>query len=557
MRSSAVLLLAVVGSLPTPAGAQDSWAVLVATARPGDMAHAIETAEHSAAALEASVGGVISGDRASARIESALTEPFRAVPPELVRRLAQAAEGILEDVAFGRNQRALDLGEPLLAEIDPHLPGLGRDPQASSDVANLCLYLVRAHHQKRDLVAARQQVLVCSRLVPDLVADEQLHPPQVRALVAEARAALEAGGGGMLAVHAAPTDPEGCSIRINGRTMGRTPWARISLTPGHYVAQIECDPDRAGRMRSVEVAGDQPTRLTIHARLAESLETRPAVALAYPSAEALSAHLVEDVSELAAAVGASRVMVAIDDGTALAVRAFAVTPAGTTLVGSAPIRPPVDDAGSLEAVRAVLRGQRLGASSVEIAEPVPSPERARGPNVASLVLGSILGVAGLTGLGVGWYYWTELEDDWRDYAALSTGDPRFVVVQESWTRDRWLTVGLGVGGGVLVTVALPFVLPEEEGVPWWSLVIAGGGAVVAGVAIWQLTEPGRLLRDDGSGTARATEPEVLGVHLLAHAVPLLSVPLVYLIRAATGDDASGAALHLEPARAELRAWGRF
>ncbi|WP_236607188.1 PEGA domain-containing protein [Sandaracinus amylolyticus] len=538
--------------------------MIVATTRPTEMQRAIETADHSAAALSATVGGVIPNERAVARVESALSEPFRAAPPEIGRRLGQAAEAVLEDVAFGRNQQGLDVGQPLLAELDPHLAGLGRDEQTASDVANLCLYLVRAHVQKRDIGAARQQVQVCLRLVPDLRADERLHPPSVRDLVSEARASLERGEGGILAVHAAPTDPEGCAIRVNGRRMGQTPWARVPLPPGPYVVQIECAADRAGRVHPVQVAGDSPTRVMIHVELAQRLTTRPALALVYTSREQLANHLPEDVALIAHTLGATRMLAAVDDGRNLAVRAFAVSDEGPLLVGSAPVPEPIDMTRSREAVAAVLSGRQLDAP-VESAVPSDAREeetahvQAGGggaPNVASLVLGSILALGGAAGLCVGWYYWTELEAAWATFDTFENVEMTvaYAQAQDDIFMTRWIVLGTGIGGGALLTMALPFLLPHEEGVPWWSFIPAAAGAALAGVGIWQLTEDGEAI---GPPQTLTTEPAWLGAHLIAHAVPLLSVPFIYLVRDATRDRSAGAAVHVDDQRAELRVWGSF
>lgn len=558
-----LLLLPALASSAGTARAQDTWAVVVATTRPTEIQRAIETAEHSAAALSATVGGVIPAERASARVESALSEPFRASPPELSRRLGQAAEAVLEDVAFGRNQQALDVGQPLLAELDPHLAGLGRDEQTASDVANLCLYLVRAHVQKRDLGAARQQVQVCLRLVPDLRADERLHPPSVRDLVSEARATLERGEGGILAVHAAPTDPAGCAIRVNGRRVGETPWVRVPLPPGPYVVQIECIADRAGRLHPVQVAGDAPTRVVIHAELAQRLSTRPALALVYGSREELALQLAEDVARLAQTLGATRMLVSVDDGRELAVRAFAVSDEGPLLVGSAPVPQPIDDARSREAVQAALSGRQLGAPGAASgeegsAQPGEREHASSGsPNVASIVLGTLLGLGGAASLGVGWYYWTELDAAQTRFAGFVEADrllPIFTETQDEIVTLRWVVLATGVGGSLMLTMAVPFLMPEEDGVPWWSFVIAAGGAALAGVGIWQMSEPSEPI---GPGNEMGTEPAWLGSLFLSSAVPLLSVPFVYLVRDATGDRHTGAALHVDPERAELRIWGRF
>lgn len=548
-------------AIPTSrASAQESWAVVVATTRAADVPRAVETADHSAAALEASVGGVIGTERAISRVEAGLSEPFRPAPPELARRLGQTVESVLEDVAFGRNQQALDVGQPLIAELDPHLAALGRDDQASSDLANLCLYLVRAHAQKRDAASAAQQVRMCLRLVPDLAADPRLHPPAVRELLGAARRELDEGSGGILAVHAASTDPEGCAIRVNGRNVGRTPWARVPLVPGPYATQIECDPARAGRVHPVQVAGDAPTRITIRARLAEALSTRPAIALSYPSRSDLAVHLDDDVAVLAEVIGAERVLVAVDDGQSLVVRAFSVSADGTRVLGSAAVPQPFDDVHSREAVQAALAGRRDD-SVVDPGTPAAPAARGDGGAVASIVLGSLLAAGGIAGLGVGWGLWVELEArhaEWSQFTGASRLDPRFLEVRDALDTLPWAMLGTGAGGGFLLTLAVPFLFPQTDEYPWWSLVIGAGGAALVAVGAWQMTQTAPIGGPTEPEDQRTNDAEFLGAHLIAHGVPLLSVPLVYLVRAATGGDpSSGASVQVDGERAEVRIWGAF
>lgn len=362
-----VSLLVLCSMLPSRSHAQDRrWAIVAATSSPDALPRALELAEHAAAALAASGEAVVSREQATGRIETQLSEPFRPMPEELGRRIGQTAEQVLEDVAFGRNQRALDIGQPLLADLDPHLAGIGRDERAAADVANLCLFVVRAHLQKRDEGAAREQAWLCLRLVPDLAAaaDPRMHPPSVVALVSTMRDDLDAGGGGVLAVHSSPTDPEECTIRVNGRAMGQSPLLRITIPPGTYSVQMECDPSRPGRLHAVTVSGGAPTRAVLHARLAQALETRPGLSLVYSDPGDVTERLSADISRLGTLLGASRVLVAVDDGSSATLRAFALHEGSVAeLTGSAAVPQPIDDQTSRAAVRDVMAGRRVGESS--------------------------------------------------------------------------------------------------------------------------------------------------------------------------------------------------
>jgi hypothetical protein len=558
-------LIAVSLFAASPAVAQERrWLVVVATTRADDVARAQEVGEHAAAGLAASGEVVIASEQATARIESQLSQPFQAPPAELTRRLGQSAESALEDVAFAREQRALDMGLPLLAALDPHLAGLGRDPQAAQDLASLCLSMVRAHQQRGDAGAARQQMLVCMRLVPDLAPDPQSHARTIVTLAQELRTELSDGSGGVLAIHASPADPEHCAIRLNGRQVGESPVVRIAVPPGTYAVQMECDATRPGRRHSVTVSADAPTRIVLRGRLAQVLESRPALALVYPDTHAADEHLAEDLTALGEFVTATRVMAVVDDGRTTSLRAFALREGATAaeLTGSAPVPEPIADETSRRAVQEVIAGRRIEVpdpAADDEARAVEQPSRPVASDVGVTVLGGALLAAGIGGLGVSWYFWGELEATGRAIPS-ATSPLELGQRQRAYDEAQLPVIVTGAASSVIATIGLPLLLPHEDGVPWWSWIVGAAGLGVGAFGVYEMTVDGVCYGNTvlGSPCARRQQTAILGALILEHALPLIAVPLTYVFRAVAGPGSSvTAAVQADDTSASLSVSGAF
>jgi len=548
-RLSIVTLLVCIA--PAIASAQPGWTVVVASPGPVDP-RAASVAGSAEAALSAAGETVLPIERAASRIEAEISGTFGPAPQGLRDRIAQLGEAVLEDVAFGRNQRALDRGLPQLAELDPFLPSLGREDGAANDIANLCLYLVRAHLQNRDAGAARETMRVCVRLVPDVEADEELHPAPVRRALRSVRDELDQGDGGVLAVHAQPDDPEGCGIRINGRRLGETPWIRQPLPPAEYAVQVECG-ERPGRIHRVLVGGGDPARLTIPVRFDAALVTRPVVALRYDDAEALAARVERDLASLARTLGIGRVLLVAPGRGGLEARAFQVEAGGaTTLTGAAPISDPGD---SGEAVASVLGTPTPGVGSPPPSEG-PSTSRPRYSSTAGrLGAGLALTAVGLGAFATGLTFHRKLEDAVVDAGRVDPFAGDFVSAQGELDDRRAISLVATSTAGALLTVGLPLLLPRYDGVsPWWSWIVgaAGAGIVIAGALGFDDTTGCALearsmdgtptcLRDDLSHQTRSTLFVAIGA-------PLLLVPFDYLIASVGRDDDTTSSLGLDLGR---------
>ncbi len=235
--------------------------------------------------------------------------PPQSAPEGLTLELGRAAEEILELVARGESQAVIERGEAILSRVRSHLAAVGRDAQAAADLANVCLHLVRAELQRGQEDAAADRARLCWYLVPDLPADERVHPPNVRQIAASVRSDLDAGST-VLAVRALPGEEASCGILLNGRPVGETPEVRRAVVPGRYSVQTECD--TSGPVRHVDVMPGNVERVRLRPLFEAALQlSEDGPGLVYQSREQSSRRLAIDAGHLARAAGAPEAVVAL------------------------------------------------------------------------------------------------------------------------------------------------------------------------------------------------------------------------------------------------------
>ena len=375
-------------SAPFLAHGQSVVVVTAGVGRPPD-AH---VGEGVSGAMEAQGASVVLGSSVRERLGVAALAP---VPRSVTSQLGQTAETVLELVASGEEARGIEHGMPVLASARAQLAALGRDAQASADIANLCLYLVRAELAESGDEAAAGRVRACYAMVPDLPVDERLHPPNVRALVSRVRSDIDAGST-ILVVRAPPDEPAGCRIRLNGRAIGETPEVRRAVTPGTYVLQTDCG-GTARAARTIETPEGSVSRVLVHPRLESALHVgEHGIALVYDSAEQALERAPEDAGMLAAAVDAQEAIAVVAVGSDLRLFRVLVQPTGAPrLLGETTVAVGAPDAALASAV-ASLAGTSVGSGGGggggggAVAE----------SDSTSIVGPVILGVTGLAALGV-------------------------------------------------------------------------------------------------------------------------------------------------------------
>ena len=282
--------------------AQDTWLILPVGIgeEPGLV---LDHARLTAATLETTVGAtVLQGQRLQHRLQNAVSLPYTEPPADdLAAQLAEAEPELLSAVSRQRDGEVIDRVGTFLEQARQSL-ALQRDAGASTNLARICGYYVRAHLHGSGESEARQRVRQCLALVPGFTLGER-HPPNVRELYAQERRDLR----GAIVVSSSPDDPPTCTVRVGGRDIGRTPTARVAVPPGDYRVQVECS-DRPGRVHRVHVER-APVELTIRATLDDALRTEPP-ALVYASSSALQM-LPTDIAHAARAVGANYALAVI------------------------------------------------------------------------------------------------------------------------------------------------------------------------------------------------------------------------------------------------------
>ena len=474
-----------------------------------------------------------------------------------VRHLAHA------DYAAARQTllEAQALSEPAAAELN-------REETRARQVLDTCLYEVRALVETDD-PRAETRTMECRRLVPRVAPSPYNHTPEVVELLTRIDARLAAAPPGSLRIESVPT---GCQVRLNGIALGSTPYVSEDLANGEYRAQVECTdggepPSRRGRIHRIRLSEGAST-VRIDARFDSVVRTDTALRLEYATSADADAHRLADALSAAGTIGAAEVwLVSIDASAEDVVRIDRVSVSSGHPLASVRTH---TMSGLPASVASLSRGtsqDRTGQTPTSIATwgtEAQAHVEADGDYAWSAAsaraaweygVGITLGVLGLGGYVTSFV----LVSASQTYGHLATqplvSDADYLSRRSTWTSSEPPVLALGMIGGALLTAALPFVMTDEDGTPWWSWVLGGVG--VAGVvtgAVLTATAPtcGNDRPTDAcvSGTALADQ----GAVIAAMGAPLLSVPIVYLIRSAVGGappvmpsvsaSASGASLSL-------------
>lgn len=319
-----LLLAAALLSTPFVARAQDTWIVLPVGIGEEPAADVRNFVAVSAAGIETRGGvTVLQGPVLRHRLENTVSLPYEeADVGTLAAQLAEADEELVRELARQRYDEVIDRAGELLERAADSSLTLQRDAETSLHLARVCAYRAAAHLQQDDEARATELAADCYRLVPGIALDER-SIPRVHELferVGREQPSLRVSG--------SRDDPSGCTVRINGRTVGQTPAVRVPAPPGDYRVQIECD-DRPGRVHAIHVEGDG-AELVVRASLDTALRTDPP-ALVYESSSAL-AMLPGDIAEAGRRTGASYAYAIVQQPSSALMRSFRIPEDGPALL---------------------------------------------------------------------------------------------------------------------------------------------------------------------------------------------------------------------------------
>ncbi|MCB9708434.1 MAG: PEGA domain-containing protein [Myxococcales bacterium] len=480
-------------------------------------------------------------------------------PHALLRELEEETERTLLAVADGDDRNTERLADRMLDKVDGYLWHIGQLPLRIGDVANICLFKVRALWHRDKIALARTQANRCLQIVPDLVAEPRLHPDEVRDYVREARLRLSgepvpgAGHilpGAKLVVRTGPNVPPGCNIHLNGRPLGKPPALTFTVAAGTYQVHLGCGNYRSV-VHKITVQPGESREVTIDADFGDHLIVRPRPGFVYPDQDFFYRQHEAFSKQMAHALHCSSMFVARGgEGDTAHIDYYTYSITRNTIQFEASVELPynhgaVTPANVEKAIGALVQREsaKIEGSTIEtgvidekLLEP-PPVDGAQAPRQGGAWLDvakwATLGI-GVAGLGLSWVFYATAVSKQNDIANGS-GGPAVVSDRDDASLLSILSAG---AGGMISTASLSLLLLEDErGVPWWSWVtgIAGLGVLGTGIAIAAL--------HDGCDSAPCDTRRSLGVPLgpmlMFHALPLIAVPITHIVRHALSlDDAS-------------------
>jgi hypothetical protein len=333
---------------------------------------------------------------------------------------------------------------------------------------------------------------------------------------------------------------------LNGILVGTTPIELTDLHPGRYRVQLQCTDEPTSRVHGVNVS-PSGSNLFIFSRFDEDVRSDPVLHLVYDDPPS-SAKSSADARQFGRALPAPVVLIAArTEADALELRVVSTTQLETTVARVPMTSTGPSQAATSKAVASLLAGEcksfegespvRIDCVTGEADEPVavaPSGKRSparppRGQYLSGVTLASIGTASMLTAYSLA-------------IARRSAGDKWLSSPNDLDVQRTWLNLGNGVlitgaTGAALLTAAMPLALPYERKTPWWAWLSGGVGFAAAAASIASAaTAAPKSPRscsvngpDPSPCVARHRDTDrafILGMT----AVPLLTMPLVYLLR---------------------------
>ena len=527
-------------ALPSALAQTEDWLVLPTTTEQAEAPWMAPTVRAANRALRRQGIGVWFPDSA----RSVFRERGSFEPPaprdDEISAWTERAQAAVRTIVLGDRSAALPELEAVQAFAEENLVALNRDPQTAGPVLDACLYLVRAYLDSGDPDAAARQAQDCVRLSPSASPDPRVHPPSIIDLYATAQKPSAARGGTLIV----ESEPAACDLRINGTLVGKTPMASDGLYPGIYQVQVECGPDEPGRVHRVEVPLGSRSLFVI-ARFERVVRSSTLLYLQFEETPDPQ-ELTRFAREVGRSLPASAVIVAsLMSPDVMQLEVELATQTESTIVRLPTSSTGPDQELMNESVEALLAGrcadftkdapQEIDCRTGEaiVTTPVePIYTKRVGPR-SLFITGVSLASVGAASLAAGWslaIVRRSAGDDW-------IADPNSLSLQAKWLDlQTGVIVGGSVGGGLLVA-AMPMVLPIHAKTPWWAWVNGGlgvaaavGSIVSAATASPKPAESCELNGQDPSACVNWKRDTDRAILLGATAAPLLTMPLVYLLR---------------------------
>jgi hypothetical protein len=398
-------------------------------------------------------------------------------------------------------------------------------------------------------------------------------------VLAEADDLLRRMRTGKLTVTSQPD--KACSVYLNGRHLGTTPFVLDRAASGEYRVQVECAPSKAGRVHTVQL-GDEPVSMTVDTAFDRAVFSDPRLWLGYDTERSARKAALEHAVAIGREVRAEDVVLVRVQGDVAELTRVRVQQARLAGRARASWNGSAFERASLTKAVAALSEGRIEAEPLGELEPEPElavEQRHTGdgrikrgvedvrkppaPTTEELVPRwrkrtgyALTGVSlAVFATGLGLELWSqELKDDLVVTDLDTTPIPGKQDQYDRVSAASWLGVAAGPLG-LLATLA--WVAPRAE-VPWWSWGLGVLGLGAAGVGIYQVAIADNCtLHLEERGCLRTEHSAARGAMLVSAALPLISVPVLHLVRRTkAGPTASVTGTSL-PGGGVLRLVGRF
>lgn len=504
----------------------------------------------------------------TAKVEAKSAPSVHTTQAELAHWRDQSRR-VLETLILGQPGRALKILEEIDALNARVARSLNETEQSRTEWIDTCLLGVRAELEAGADGAARARTSKCRRISPNGIPSPILHPPDVRALLEETDA-HRTSNGATLQIDSSPSD---CAVKLNGTPVGRTPTKVERLVPGDYEVEVECAIAPSARIHLVSLRSKTST-LFVDAHFDSVLRTRPFVHLAYPNRDALQ-ESSRDLQRLRSLVPAERLVrlstvapnvlevseVDTQTGLPIAFVLMATTSSGPTRGDIALGSRALVSSECIDLTSLPPKSLPCIDDEIDLVDPEHPQRRPPAQFAAGLTLASVGGSAWIAGLVLS-IPRARAGEDWVRALDANEGGAD---AQERWNN---LSVGLiatSASGSAALVAAMPLVLPNEGRTPWWAWLSGGTGVALTAVSIAMGVtaedappDSCRTLivdANDARACVRRGERISAAVITATAAAPLLTIPLVYLLRRTESSVAPS--INVTRARAMIAVSGQF
>lgn len=596
-----VVLFAAFASVSSARAQHDVRWVVVGSTTPELSGAADSVVDSLSAALAGSRAPALTARDSARLFEERASRASHTASSDDIATLSAAVQNLELYVATSRRDAALREAQRIQTLTAGTIDTLVQQRAVAERLFAACIAVARLYLQSGDRDAARTEMFRCRQLGPDVEVHRRSQPPAVFALLDEVDGEIRARPTRTLRIETASL---GCDILLNGRRVAVTPNAVRGVPMGEHRIELVCDGDEHSRFHRI-LLGNDDRRLRIDLDFDKAVTTDQRMRLTFESAAVESERRLAFATTIASTLDATDVLLVTPERDGV-VRVDRFQPENSRIVASARVSPDLPSATFAEVVIALRNstsidftsGQRARIAAWEpsatavlaIASARPGPVRAQQEGEStrdaeaaargeeseaedSNEEGATLDVSeplyenpswlgwGLGGLGaatlgaaVGMTIYRAQLQHWVDVAESTDPDYQLRVRR----RDE-VTIwpfALGGIGALVTTMAIPYILPAEDGMPWWSWLVGGigaGAAVTGGLLL-------ALLPTCDKATSNCARPPLeLGHAVVAwsFAVPLLSVPLVYAIRSLGAPSTTNVTASFGPNEGSLVFSGSF